>query len=1423
MVSGGGGGGRGSRNWNSKAQFREKKPLIWKVANQSEELESAAAQERPAPASQHPSQAGDVGAVPAVSAGGPGTAPIGAESFQGPGGSAGLTSRGRDSAAPATQVTQQGAGPALQPDPDGGRPRLKLKKRDETLPDPAQQVPSSSSVNSSFGAQGAQSRAQGAQGQQINAPPSGQASQSAEQSSGWAASSSMSASAYEFVPSFSVSAKPFVPGQSFSAGAQSFVPGQATNTQSFAPPQPTGAQSFVPGQSSWGWQEASWQPKPQFNAYAAEYDPAARAGASASSTDAGRSAPAAGPFGGAANAPQSSQGMNMEQWAAWFNDAYMSESSDEDDAPPRAKANPKAPPSAAAKATAPAQPGAAFGGAPKPAPQPPPGFQRRTEEAPAAPPPAKGQAPTCSPKPSAAVAASQPSSVKQPAAPAKGQAATAPSKASPAAAPSKPAMTKPEEFSVLNPSDSEPGERNPSFSGRGEAATAPSKVSAAAPLEPPVAKAPPVPAKAQAATMPSKASPPASPLEPPVAKQAPEANPLPAAVMSPTGASSPSLGFNSAVSSPKASPLLKSAPPSLQVDVHGASLQSSPAVTPKSIPPSGVATRSTLGLPSRRHHGPGEDDTASSDDWEELPDPMEEVDEEVNEQDLQKWLQRFIYDSDAEALLEQWANWTADGESSQKQIVGWLLRLGLDDCRQAKPVTDIYTELLASAELAVETVEESLAEFSEEDLDDVRLDNPKVDEFIIAVRKLFDEFRISDMVGSSLAADAPQDGGSATVGTGNEAAASAASPNADADTVYEKKFLLMARQHCNINEWSGAKWRTQKASKLFAPMPSWQQHRMKDKEERKAEAGGEKEENWRDAQKRVIPEVKKKGNDTRKKEPQQLQVSGTSWVAQIRRLKEKEKADVDAEADAAFLRELRLTLNKLTIERFEQLSDHMVELISKSSRPNRGIPVLMQLVFEKATTQHHFIDMYVNLCVKLHKWLTAHEDLVTDSQTNFKRILLNQCQNSFEQYLEPPGGLDGLKGDILYEAQVKYKTKMLGNIKLIGELIRHGMLSAKIALAVAAELAHDDPLVREERLETLAVFLETIGPSLDDPSWSHFSQFDDIFQTVNDLVENRTVPRRIRYLLRDVVDMRKDKWRTRKARAFESDAPMTIAEVHRKAFQDQFTELRGGAKMISLRAARKEEGILSSEGERRKRKKRRRKRADGSSTTGTSGTDTQEHNQSESDLQTSGAEKSDSQRRRRAKPTDVAPSASASVQAAPEPVSQQGPESDLDSEIAQFASPIPKAKPREELLINFHKEVAQIIRQLGTGVDVISAVQRLHACPVPADCYQEEIIDMLARMVDEPRARRGKLFPLLPALFSAGVFSPPRLLGTAVSTFVQDAFDDPGSVDPPDLGDIVLRELLPALGLAPDAVTLPPCLADLVESSTSADDRGKPK
>jgi hypothetical protein len=445
-----------------------------------------------------------------------------------------------------------------------------------------------------------------------------------------------------------------------------------------------------------------------------------------------------------------------------------------------------------------------------------------------------------------------------------------------------------------------------------------------------------------------------------------------------------------------------------------------------------------------------------------------------------------------------------------------------------------------------------------------------------------------------------------------------------------------------------------------------------------------------------------------------------------------------------------LILNKLTVDKFPQLSAHVLSLLSKSKRPNHGIPVLVQMIFEKATVQHHFIDMYVNLCVKLHGWLTE-QNMSQEAESNFQRTLLNQCQLSFEEFLEPPAFDDGT-----YEQQVKYKTKMLGNIKLVGELIRRGMLVRKIALSIARDLVQAP--VHAERLETLAVFLETAGPSLDEPSWSHYQEFNAIFSEVRRIAESRATPVRTRCLLKDVLDLRQSRWQIRKIRKFDEDAPTTIAQVHEKAAlrtpdrpdRSRAYPHRVQAQMLPLSSVRCPLDTV-----------------------------------------------------RQCVPIDTATKAPSS------PASPSSPSPPVSDWRAASASATSASQQTNKNRKAFRQEIMHLTRHLGKGVDLRAALQRLRDCPLPAASVVEETADVLARFVDEPQARRQELFPLIPALFAQGIFA--GRLADAVDLFLSNAFGDPGCLDPPDLCDITFHEMLPALGLVLSKLTLPPCLLDLLD------------
>merc|ERR1719486_440480 len=111
-----------------------------------------------------------------------------------------------------------------------------------------------------------------------------------------------------------------------------------------------------------------------------------------------------------------------------------------------------------------------------------------------------------------------------------------------------------------------------------------------------------------------------------------------------------------------------------------------------------------------------------------------------------------------------------------------------------------------------------------------------------------------------------------------------------------------------------------------------------------------------------------------------------SWLARQKALKEQVKK-ADGKTDAEIVRTMKSILNKLTIEKYDTLYRQMLTCGISSVE---HVKILIHEVMEKATTQHHFIDMYAQFCQHLHEWFI--ENKVSDDPKNgFKRILLNEC------------------------------------------------------------------------------------------------------------------------------------------------------------------------------------------------------------------------------------------------------------------------------------------------------------------------------------------------------------------------------------------------------------------------------------------------
>jgi translation initiation factor 4G len=223
-------------------------------------------------------------------------------------------------------------------------------------------------------------------------------------------------------------------------------------------------------------------------------------------------------------------------------------------------------------------------------------------------------------------------------------------------------------------------------------------------------------------------------------------------------------------------------------------------------------------------------------------------------------------------------------------------------------------------------------------------------------------------------------------------------------------------------------------------------------------------------------------------EPVQIKRSESAWLPSSQRTVEIDDKDKEV------VRKARGILNKLTPEKFQTLTEQMLQLdITTEERLRRVI----DLIFEKALSEPSFSVAYANLCAVLMKLKVSigeqseAEGAQPVVNLSFRKVLLTRCQKEFEKDKEVPTKqemqemIDACKTEVekatkkeeLDMMEFKARKRSLGNIRFIGELFKLGLLTEAIMHECFMKLLKKSE--DHESLECMCRLMTTVGKSMD--------------------------------------------------------------------------------------------------------------------------------------------------------------------------------------------------------------------------------------------------------------------------------------------------------------------------------------------------------
>lgn len=245
-------------------------------------------------------------------------------------------------------------------------------------------------------------------------------------------------------------------------------------------------------------------------------------------------------------------------------------------------------------------------------------------------------------------------------------------------------------------------------------------------------------------------------------------------------------------------------------------------------------------------------------------------------------------------------------------------------------------------------------------------------------------------------------------------------------------------------------------------------------------------------------------------------------------------------------REVKALLNNFAAEKFDSISDQIIDWANKSDkeRDGRTLVLVINIVYERAIDDAASSEMYARLCRKMMETISqkVQDDGIKDAEGKpiaggqlFRKYLLNRCQEEFERgWLQKEtsaaaaltkatedeaivkasdskeSGEDALYSEDYYAA-AQAKRRGHGLIRFIGELFKLQMLTERIMHECIKTLLINFENPEEEEIESLCTLMTTIGQILDTQK-AHV-HMDVYFARMKELTKSPSVNSRMTFML----------------------------------------------------------------------------------------------------------------------------------------------------------------------------------------------------------------------------------------------------------------------------------------------------------------------